>query len=339
MSNNTDLLSAGLAKDPVCGMDVDPATAQHRSEHDGATYVFCSPHCKARFEADPATYLHPEDADEVDQEVAQEVAEYTCPMHPEVRQPGPGSCPICGMALEPVLVTADTGPSAELVDMTRRFRVGAALAVPVLLLEMAATFFSSVEEVIPAQAMTWIELVLATPVVLWAGWPFFVRGWASVRTRNLNMFTLIAMGTGVAWLYSVVATVAPGIFPASFREGGDGGTVGLYFEVAAVITVLVLLGQVLELRAREQTSGAIRALLDLTPKTARRVQPDGTEEEVALDQAATGDRPRVRPGEKLPVDGAVEDGRSSVDEALVTGESMPVSKQAGDTVIGGTVNQ
>jgi heavy metal translocating P-type ATPase len=268
-----------------------------------------------------------------------EVAEYTCPMHPEVRRKGPGSCPICGMALEPVVVTADTGPSHELVEMTRRFWIGLVLAVPVVLLEMGGHLFSAVSDVIPPTVSTWLQLVLGTPVVLWAGWPFFVRGWASVRTRNLNMFTLIAMGTGVAWAYSVIATVAPGIFPASFRSmGSAAGTVDVYFEAAAVITVLVLLGQVLELRARDQTSGAIRALLDLTPKTARRIDFDGTEEEVGLDTVRIGDRLRIRPGEAVPVDGAVEDGRSSVDESLVTGESMPVTKTAGDTVIGGTIN-
>ncbi|MEP6650918.1 MAG: copper-translocating P-type ATPase [Lapillicoccus sp.] len=256
-------------------------------------------------------------------------------MHPQIRRPGPGSCPICGMALEPVVVTADSGPNPELVDMTRRFWVGVALAVPVVLLEMGRDLIGGVGDAVSAQASAWIQLLLATPVVLWAGWPFFVRGFNSVRTRNLNMFTLIAMGTGVAWAFSVIATVAPGIFPDSFREMG---AVDVYFEPAAVITVLVLLGQVLELRAREQTSGAIKALLDLTPKTARRVNTDGTELEVPLEQVQLGDRLRVRPGEAVPVDGTVEQGRSSVDESLVTGESMPVTKTDGDTVIGGTIN-
>jgi heavy metal translocating P-type ATPase len=257
-------------------------------------------------------------------------------MHPEIRQAGPGSCPICGMALEPVTVTADTGPSPELADMTRRFWVGVALSIPVLILGMGGDLFPAIDDVIPPTVSSWIQLALATPVVLWAGWPFFERGWTSVRTLKLNMFTLIAMGTGVAWLFSVVATVAPGIFPEAFRMEG---TVDVYFEAAAVITTLVLLGQVLELRAREQTSGAIRALLDLTPKTAHRINPDGTDEEVTLDQVQVGDRLRVRPGEKVPVDGVVEDGRSSLDESLVTGESMPVTKATGDTVIGGTINQ
>ena len=265
-----------------------------------------------------------------------ELAEYTCPMHPEIRQPSPGACPICGMALEPVLVTADAGPSAELNDMTRRFWVGLVLSLPVVVLEMGMDLFPALERIISPSASVWVQLGLSTPVVLWAGWPFFVRGAVSVRTMKLNMFTLIAMGTGVAWLFSVVATVVPGIFPESFRTDG---TVDVYFEAASVITVLVLLGQVLELRAREQTSGAIRALLDLTPKAAHRVAADGTEVDVTLDLVQLGDRLRVRPGEKVPVDGIIVEGRSSLDEALVTGESMPVTKTTGDTVIGGTLNQ
>lgn len=261
---------------------------------------------------------------------------WTCPMHPEVRQDHPGACPICGMALEPEIATADAGPSAELVDMTRRFRISLALAVPVLLLEMGGHLFPALHHLVPERWSTWLQLLLATPVVLWGGWPFFERGWMSLKTRNLNMFTLIAMGTGVAWGYSMVATLAPGIFPAAFREGG---VVAVYFEAAAVITVLVLLGQILELRARERTSGAIRALLNLAPKTARRIAADGRDEEVTLDLIAVGDRLRVRPGEKVPVDGAIEEGRSAVDESMVTGESMPVAKQAGASVIGGTLNQ
>ena len=266
---------------------------------------------------------------------AGEAVEYTCPMHPQIRRPGPGSCPICGMALEPVMVTADSSPNPELADMTRRFWVGVALTVPVVLLEMGRDLLGWVADQVSPQASGWIQLVLATPVVLWAGWPFFVRGWSSVRTRNLNMFTLIAMGTGVAWAFSVVATLWPGIFPEGFREDG---AVDVYFEPAAVITVLVLLGQVLELRAREQTSGAIKALLDLTPKTARLVSADGTEAEVPLEQVQLGDRLRIRPGDAVPVDGTVEQGRSTVDESLVTGESMPVTKTDGDIVIGGTIN-
>ena len=326
-----------LVKDLVCGMDVDLRSSEHTVTSGGVRYDFCSAGCRARFESDPVRYTTPQPDDR--REGAAEVAEYTCPMHPEIRQAGPGACPICGMALEPVLVTADTGPSAELTDMTRRFWVGLVLAVPVFLVEMGTHLSDGLSDVISPTATNWIQLVLATPVVLWAGWPFFVRGWASVRTRNLNMFTLIAMGTGVAWLYSVIATLAPGVFPDQFRDGMGGGTVDVYFEAAAVITVLVLLGQVLELRAREQTSGAIRALLDLTPKTARRIAPGGTDEEVPLGDVEVGDRLRVRPGEKVPVDGTVEEGRSSLDESLVTGESMPVTKTAGDTVIGGTVNQ
>ena len=258
-------------------------------------------------------------------------------MHPEVRQDHPGACPICGMALEPAMVTADEGPSAELIDMTRRFWIGLVLSLPVLVLEMGGHLFPALHHLIPMKASIWIQFLLATPVVLWAGWPFFQRGWASLKTRNLNMFTLIAMGTGVAWLYSVVAAVAPGIFPDAFRAAE--GTVAVYFEAAAVITVLVLLGQVLELRARERTSSAIKALLGLAPKTARRLLPDGGDEEVGLEEIVVGNHLRVRPGEKVPVDGTVEDGRSSVDESMVTGESMPVTKAKGDAVIGGTLNQ
>jgi Cu+-exporting ATPase len=258
-------------------------------------------------------------------------------MHPEVRQDHPGACPICGMALEPEMVSHDTGPSAELIDMTRRFRIGLALALPVFALEMGGHLFPLVHRLVPMSLSAWIQLALATPVALWAGWPFFERGWASLKSRNLNMFTLIAMGTGVAWLYSVVAVLAPGLFPPAFRDAH--GNVAVYFEAAAVITVLVLLGQVLELRARERTSGAIRALLGLAPRTARRLLPDGAEEEVSLDLIAVGDRLRVRPGEKVPVDGTVLEGRSSLDESMVTGESMPVTKTASDNVIGGTLNQ
>ncbi|HEX5562830.1 MAG TPA: heavy metal translocating P-type ATPase [Nocardioidaceae bacterium] len=326
--------ATSLVRDPVCGMDVDPATAEHRAVHDGRTYHFCSAHCRGRFEAAPDTCLDPLAAEAEDHHA--DAAGWTCPMHPEVRRTGPGSCPICGMALEPVTVTADTGPSPELADMTRRLWVALALAVPVLALAMGRDLFPRLDGLVSPEASTWAQLVLATPVVLWAGWPFFERGWTSLRTLRLNMFTLIAMGTGVAWLFSVVATAAPGIFPASFRMDG---AVSVYFEAATVITVLVILGQVLELRAREQTSGAIRALLDLTPKTARRLRADGTEEEITLDLVQIGDRLRVRPGEKVPVDGTVEDGRSSLDESLVTGESMPTTKTAGDPVIGGTLNR
>jgi P-type Cu+ transporter len=260
---------------------------------------------------------------------------YTCPMHPQIRQAGPGSCPICGMALEPEVATVTAGAASELTEMSRRFWVGLALAVPVFALEMGA-HVANLHKVIGQSWSSWLQLAFATPVVLWAGWPFFLRAWQSLRTRNLNMFTLIAMGTGVAWLYSVVALVLPGIFPPGFR--GADGAVPVYFEAAAVITVLVLLGQVLELRAREQTSGAIRALLALAPRSARRMRADGGEEEVSLDAIAVGDRLRVRPGEKVPVDGEVIEGRSSLDESMVTGESMPVAKEAGSKLIAGTLN-
>ncbi|MBY5814583.1 copper-translocating P-type ATPase [Rhizobium leguminosarum] len=261
---------------------------------------------------------------------------YTCPMHPQIRQIGPGTCPICGMTLEPEVTTAATGPSVELIDMTRRFWIGLALSLPVLVLEMGG-HLTNLHMVLGAQLSNWIQFALATPVVLWAGWPFFERAWASLVNRSLNMFTLIAMGTGVAWIYSVVATAAPDIFPATFRAAD--GSVAIYFEAAAVITVLVLLGQVLELRAREQTGGAIRALLDLAPKSARRIRDDGSDEDVGLDAVAVGDRLRVRPGEKVPVDGELLEGRSSVDESMITGESMPVTKDAGAKLIGGTMNQ
>jgi Cu+-exporting ATPase len=317
--------------DPVCGMTVDPLTAAHRHSHQGRSHFFCSAGCRARFAADPEKYL---DAEGRKAAPAPAGAIYTCPMHPEIRRPGPGSCPICGMALEPELVTAETPPNPELVDMTRRFWIALPLTAPVFLLEMGGHLAGhALAE--PALANV-VQLALATPVVLWAGFPFFQRGWQSLLTRNLNMFTLIALGTGVAYLYSLVATLAPGLFPAELH--GHGGAVPVYFEAAAVIIVLVLLGQVLELRAREATSGAIRALIDLAPKTARRLRADGGEDEIALDAVAVGDRLRVRPGERIPVDGEVLEGRSSVDESMVTGESMPVTKEAGTKVIAGTLN-
>lgn len=322
----------GIFLDPVCGMKVDPATSPHHVTHAGREYHFCSAKCRTKFVADPEQYLTPQAPVE-----APSGTIWTCPMHPEVRQDHPGACPICGMALEPAEVGLDSGPSPELVDMTRRFSIGLALALPVFLLEMGGHLLPAIHHLVPMRLSTWIQLVLSTPVVLWAGWPFFERGWASLRTRNLNMFTLIAMGTGVAWGYSMVAALAPGLFPPAFRNSD--GSVAVYFEAAAVITVLVLLGQVLELRARERTSGAIKALLGLAPKTARRLRSDGSDEEVGLEAIAVGDRLRVRPGEKVPVDGTVEDGRSSLDESMVTGESMPVTKTKGDTVIGGTLNQ
>ncbi|QZO00342.1 cadmium-translocating P-type ATPase [Chenggangzhangella methanolivorans] len=325
---------APAAIDPVCGMTVEIATAKHRSDAGGSSHYFCSAGCKSKFEADPAKYSGESKAEHAE---APEGATYTCPMHPEIRQVGPGSCPICGMALEPELVSAEAQPNHELADMTRRFWVGLALAVPIFVLEMSGHLLPAIHHVVPPATSIWIQFALATPVVLWAGWPFFQRGWASVRSRNLNMFTLIAMGVGVAYVYSVVATLAPALFPPAFR--GPDGAVAVYFEAAAVITVLVLLGQVLELRARDQTSGAIRALINLAPKTARRARADGTEEDVAVEDIAVGDMLRVRPGERIPVDAEVADGRSNVDQSMVTGEPMPVAKAVGDAVIGGTINQ
>lgn len=316
--------------DVVCGMTVDPATAKQRFSYKGQEYFFCGARCRERFSADPESFLRP-------REPAPPMPAgtiYICPMDPEVRQEGPGTCPICGMALEPETVSLDDGPDPELIDMTRRFWIALALTLPVFVLEMGSHL--GLMQLVPQATSNWISFALATPVVLWAGAPFFVRGWRSVVSGNLNMFTLIAMGTGVAWIYSVVATLAPGVFPAAFRD--HHGAVAVYFEAAAVITVLVLLGQVLELRARNQTSGAIRALLGLAPKTARRIGPSG-DEDIGFDDIRIGDMLRVRPGEKIPVDGTVRDGRSSVDESMVTGESMPVTKQKGDRVIGGTVNQ
>ena len=320
-------------RDPVCGMAVVPHTSPNRYQHAGRHFYFCSAGCQAKFQADPVKYLVPSAMTASPAVPAGTI--YTCPMHPQIRQVGPGACPICGMALEPELVAATSEPNPELVDMRRRFWLGLALALPVVALEMGGHLVN-LHMIVDPTWSNWLQFVFATPVVLWAGWPFFVRGWQSLVTRNLNMFTLIAMGTGVAWLYSVVAIVFPGLFPPAFR--GPDGTVAVYFEAAAVITVLVLLGQVLELRAREQTSGAIRALLDLAPKTARRIRADGQEEEVALDAIVVGDRLRVRPGEKVPVDGMIVEGRSALDESMVTGESMPVTKQVGDKVIAGTLN-
>ena len=322
---------AALARDPVCGMRVDPATAKHRAEYQGHPYYFCSAGCRAKFVADAQRYL----SAQLDKTPAREGTIYTCPMHPQIRQDHPGFCPICGMALEPLVAEAGTQPNPELADMTRRFWIGLGLTIPVAILDMGGHFFG-LHHIVSATLSTWLQFAFATPVVAWAGWPFFVRGWASLKSGNLNMFTLIALGTGVAWVYSVAATFAPGLFPAALRMDG---AVAVYYEAAAVITVLVLLGQVLELRAREQTSGAIRALLDLAPKTARRLTGDGEEEDVPLEQIARGDRVRVRPGEKVAVDGEVIEGRSAVDESMVTGESMPVTKTIADRVIGGTINR
>jgi Cu+-exporting ATPase len=318
------------ATDPVCGMSVDPQTAKHRFAYRGRDYFFCSGRCRERFEAEPDKFLQPKPPEAA----APAGTIYTCPMHPQVKQIGPGSCPICGMALEPEQISLDDKPDPELVGMTRRFWIALTLTIPVFVIEMGGHL--GLMHLVPQNWSNWISFVLSTPVVLWAGAPFFARGWRSLVTQNFNMFTLIAMGTGVAWAYSVVATLAPQLFPPAFRDMH--GEVAVYFEAAAVITVLVLLGQVLELRAREKTSGAIRALLGLAPKTARRITEHG-DEDVALDSIAVGDLLRVRPGEKIPVDGVVTQGRSSLDESMVTGESMPVSKAEGDHVIGGTVNQ
>ena len=318
---------ATMATDPVCGMKVDPAKSAHRHAHDGRDYVFCSAGCRGKFIADPEKYLGKQPAPP-----APEGTIYTCPMHPEIRQVGPGACPICGMALEPEAGGEDAG--GELADMTRRLWISAILALPVVVLEMGGHLGFAP---LPHQASRFVQLALATPVVLWGGWPFFVRGAQSLRTRHLNMFTLIAMGTGVAYGYSVVAALAPGLFPPAFRDAHGGPA--LYFEAAAVITVLVLVGQVLELRARASTSAAMRALMKLAPNSARRLRDDGSDEDVPIDAVVVGDRLRVRPGEKIPVDGSLVEGRSSIDEAMVTGESMPVSKTTGDRVIAGTLNQ
>jgi Cu+-exporting ATPase len=370
----TQTVVSQTLKDPVCGMTVEPDTL-HRLTHEGREVLFCSAGCKAKFAADPAQYSAPalgkedhsccsasatgghdhapglhtaghehhqhhdrhatHDASKAKAAVVAAGTKWTCPMHPEIVRDGPGSCPICGMALEPIMPTADAGPNPELRDMSRRFWVSLVLTLPVLAFEMGRHLLN-IDALVPPTLNGWIQLVLATPVVLWGGWPFFERGWASLKTRNLNMFTLIALGTGVAWIYSLIAQIFPQTFPREFRDAH--GQVAVYFEAAAVITTLVLLGQVLELRARESTSGAIRALLDLAPKTARRIR-DGAEDEVPLDAITVGDRLRVRPGEKTPVDGVVLDGRSTLDESMVTGESMPVTRTVGDNVIAGTLNQ
>jgi Cu+-exporting ATPase len=383
--------SGTLVKDPVCGMNVDRATAKHRFERAGNSYYFCCGQCAEKFKADPEKYLaqamrpgssrlvtptvrrspspvtssssEPQSAGQanyvcpmcpqvraskpgpcpscgmaLEPEIPLVAArtEYTCPMHPEIVRPGPGSCPICGMALEPRTVTSIEEENPELRDMTRRFWISLILTVPLLAIAMADMLPGMpVEHALPNGWLPWIELFLATPVVLWGGWPFFQRGWASIVHRSTNMFTLIAMGTGVAYLFSLIATVFPGIFPSSFRAMN--GVPPVYFEAAAAIVTLVLLGQVLELRARSRTGAAIRALLDLSPKTAR-ILRDGTEHDIPLDQVKSGDRLRVRPGEKIPVDGVILEGTSSVDESMITGESMPVAKEPGSRVIGATVN-
>ena len=336
MHQDTPASPAGSARDPVCGMKVDPSTAKHCIEHQGTNYFFCCAGCRAKFAASPGEYLSAPRSPSRGSIPPDAGAIHTCPMHPQVRQAGPGNCPICGMALEPVVATADAGENPELVDMTRRLWVGSALTLPVFVLEMGGHIPAlGLHDLVSPGISTWIQFVLSTPVVLWAGWPFFERAWASVVHRSLNMFSLIALGTGAAYIYSLFATLVPGIFPAGFR--GMDGTVSVYFEAAAVITVLVLLGQVLELRAREQTGGAIRALLKLAPKTARRLKA-GEDEEVPLELVQVGDHLRVRPGEGVPVDGEVLEGSGAVDESMVTGESMPSVKRPGDKLIGGTVN-
>ena len=317
--------------DPVCGMSVAKGSP-HQHRHEGVDYYFCCAGCVERFRADPRRYLEPRPA-----EPADPTAEYTCPMHPEVVQIGPGSCPDCGMALEPMLITAGPVENPELDDMTRRLRVSVGFGLPLVVLAMGAMFeVGPIAGLLSGPTGHWVQLALATPVVLWCGWPFFERAWASLVHRSLNMFTLIGLGVGVAYLYSLVATAAPGIFPPSFRS--PDGTVPVYFEAAAMITALVLLGQVLELRARDRTGAAIRALLDLAPPTARRLGEDGGEEDVPLDAVRAGDRLRVRPGDKVPVDGVVLEGSSAIDESMVTGEPIPVEKAAGESVIGATVN-
>ncbi|MDB6085366.1 MAG: copper-translocating P-type ATPase [Gammaproteobacteria bacterium] len=327
--------TAEHARDPVCGMTVDPHTAKHRLEYEGETRYFCCDGCRTKFLADPHRYSAPKE--ETGRAPRPQGAVYTCPMHPEVRRTGPGACPKCGMALEPVDVAATEGPDPEALDMTRRFWIGAVLAAPLLVLEMGAHLpVLNLHQWVSARWSLWIEFVLGTPVVWWAGWPFFERAWASVRNRSLNMFSLIALGVGASYSYSLVATFAPGIFPPGLRQ--EGGLVPVYYEAAAVITVLVLLGQVLELRARAQTGGAIRALLNLAPKSARRIRDDGTDEEIPLDRVDVGDRLRVRPGEAVPVDGVVSSGSGAVDESMMTGEAMPVAKHPGAPVIGGTLN-
>jgi Cu+-exporting ATPase len=321
------------AEDPVCGMQVDRAAARHLAKHEGRRFYFCSAGCQSKFEAEPARYL----AGRPVPEAMPKGTQYTCPMHPEIVRDAPGDCPLCGMALEPMgIPSGDEGPNPELVDFTRRFWIGTALTLPVLVLAMAPHLGLPLREAVGEGPAVWAELILATPVVLWAGWPFFVRGAKSIVNRSLNMFTLIAIGTGAAYLFSLVATLAPQVFPAGFRDAQ--GHVGVYYEAAAVIVVLVLLGQMLELRARERTGGAIRALLDLAAKTARVIRPDGREEEIPLEAVQVGDHLRVRPGDKMPVDGSVVEGHSVVDESMLTGEPLPVEKAQGDDVTGATIN-
>ena len=334
-----ELMMAGVppAKDPVCGMMVDPLSAAGKYEHAGTTYYFCNPRCEERFRGDPDGYLSGKYAQSMDEPPAAPGTEYICPMCPDVVSEKPAACPFCGMALEPRTVTVDDETNPELVDMTRRLWIGLTLALPVLVLAMADMIPGQpLKDVLSPRWSNWLQFVLATPVVGWVGWPFFQRGWASIVNRSLNMFTLIAMGTGAAYLASALATIAPGLFPEAFRTPDRG--VPVYFEAAAVIIALVALGQVMELRARRRTTGALKALLGLAPKTARVVRNEDREEEIPLERVNAGDRLRVRPGEKVPVDGEVLEGSTSVDESMVTGEAIPVEKGAGDWVIGGTMN-
>ncbi|MDR3608725.1 MAG: heavy metal translocating P-type ATPase [Oligoflexia bacterium] len=323
----------GSAIDPVCGMTVDPSDSE-RLEQQGKIYYFCSEHCRKTFRKNPADFLEETKRATVPSGADQRA--YTCPMHPEVRRIGPGSCPVCGMALEPIEFSAEGAESPELLDMTKRFKAGLALSLPLLLISMSELFTSRAHAILPGNSFNWVQLVLAAPVVLWAGYPLFERGWASIRSRNLNMFSLIALGTGVAYLFSIFATLFPEALPLSFQM--HEGTVGVYFEASAVIVTLVLLGQILELRARGQTSAAIRSLLQLAPNTARKVFPDGHEEDVSIETIVEGDLLRVRPGEKVPVDGTISSGSSSLDESMITGESIPVDKASEDRVTGGTLN-
>ena len=326
----------GTAIDPVCGMSVAIDGAKHVSTYEGAEHYFCSSRCHDKFLADPELYLSGAHLNAVEE--VPEGTIYTCPMHPEIRQPGPGSCPICGMALEPEMVSLDDGPDPELIDMRRRFWWSALLTLPLFVYAMGDMVpWISFDQLIESAYAQWAQFALATPVVLWGAWPFFTRAVESLKTRNLNMFTLIGFGVAIAYIFSVVATIAPHIFPPAFHD--HSGRVGVYFEAAAVITTLVLLGQVLELKARGSTSSALRALLELAPPSAVKIFGSGDEREVPLDQLATGDRLRVRPGDKVPVDGEIEEGSSAIDESMISGEPLPVAKKTGDTVIGGTVNQ
>lgn len=324
-----------LVKDPVCNMDVDPTTSKLKFDYKSQSYYFCNPKCLDKFSHEPEKYLNKTPAPPPTAADLEKI--YTCPMDPEIRQQGPGTCPICGMALEPEEISLDEQENPELTDFTHRLKIGAVFTVPVFLLSMSEMIPGQpVQHLLSPSVMSWLQLVLASPVVLWCGRPFFERAWASLKTRNLNMFTLIGIGTGIAYAYSLFATFFPHLLPKDFET--HGGHVALYYEAAAVIITLVLMGQVLELRARQRTGQAIRALLGLAPKTARRVNSDGTEVDIPLDQVQVGDVIRVRPGDKVPVDGIVTQGQSSVDESMITGEPLPNLKQTGSKVIGGTVN-